>query len=189
MIVGTGAIRTEDSVMFAKAAKAAGADALVGCDAPLRLPTGREIALHALAIDRAANLPVMLYNYPGRMSVNMDEETLDGLVARPISARSRKARATSTGCICWRAITRISRCPVGWMIRRLSSLLGVRGLGLCRIKLRSRGTYRTVSGLRRRGGFHQRPGDHVRDAAADAGARAGRQVRAEHQIRPDPAWH
>jgi len=83
MIVGTGAIRTEDSVMFAQAAKAAGADALLVATPPYAYPTGREIALHALAIDRAANLPVMLYNYPGRMSVNMDEETLDRLGRSP----------------------------------------------------------------------------------------------------------
>ncbi len=79
LIVGTGAIRTEDSVEFAKHAKTAGADAILVATPPYAYPTGREIALHALAIDRAANLPVMLYNYPGRMSVNMDEETLDRL--------------------------------------------------------------------------------------------------------------
>jgi 4-hydroxy-tetrahydrodipicolinate synthase len=83
MIVGTGAIRTEDSVLFAEAARAAGADALLVATPPYACPTGREIALHALAIDRAANLPVMLYNYPGRMSVNMDEETLDRLGRSP----------------------------------------------------------------------------------------------------------
>ncbi len=83
MIVGTGAIRTEDSVRFAEAAKAVGADALLVATPPYAYPTGREIALHALAIDRAANLPIMLYNYPGRMSVNMDEETLDRLGRSP----------------------------------------------------------------------------------------------------------
>ncbi len=83
MIVGTGAIRTEDSVLFAEAAKEAGADALLVATPPYAYPTGREIALHALAIDRAANLPVMLYNYPGRMSVNMDEDTLDRLGRSP----------------------------------------------------------------------------------------------------------
>ena len=77
MIVGTGAIRTEDSILYAKAAKKAGADALLIATPPYAYPTGREIALHALAIDRAADLPAMLYNYPGRMCVNMDEETLD----------------------------------------------------------------------------------------------------------------
>ncbi len=83
LIVGTGAIRTEDSIMFAEAARAVGADALLVTTPPYAYPTGREIALHALAVDRAANLPVMLYNYPGRMSVNMDEDTLDRLGRSP----------------------------------------------------------------------------------------------------------
>ena len=83
LIIGTGAIRTEDSIMFAEAAKAIGADALLVATPPYAYPTGREIALHALAIDRAANLPIMLYNYPGRMSVNMDEDTLDRVGRSP----------------------------------------------------------------------------------------------------------
>ena len=83
MIVGTGAIRTEDSIAFAEAAKDVGADALLIATPPYAYPTGREIALHALAIDRAANLPAMLYHYPARMSVNMDEETLDRLGRSP----------------------------------------------------------------------------------------------------------
>jgi 4-hydroxy-tetrahydrodipicolinate synthase len=83
MIVGTGAIRTEDAVDYAREAVAHGADALLVATPPYAYPTGREIALHALAIDRAANLPVMLYNYPGRMSVNMDEECLDRLGRSP----------------------------------------------------------------------------------------------------------
>ena len=78
-IVGTGAIRTEDSIEYAKQAKKTGADAILITTPPYACPTGREIALHALAIDKAANLPVMLYNYPGRMSVDMDEDTLDRL--------------------------------------------------------------------------------------------------------------
>lgn len=83
LIVGTGAIRTEDSIFFAEEAKQIGADALLVSTPPYAYPTSREIALHALAVDRAANLPVMLYNYPGRMSVNMDEETLDRLGRSP----------------------------------------------------------------------------------------------------------
>lgn len=79
LIVGTGAIRTEDCIVYAQEAKAIGADALLVATPPYAYPTGREIALHALAIDRAADLPVMLYNYPGRMCVNMDEDTLDRL--------------------------------------------------------------------------------------------------------------
>lgn len=83
LIVGTGAMRTEDSIAYAEEAVKIGADGLLVTTPPYAYPTGREIALHALAIDRAANLPVMLYNYPGRMSVNMDEETLDRLGRSP----------------------------------------------------------------------------------------------------------
>jgi len=83
LIIGTGAIRTEDSVFFAEKAVEAGANALLVSTPPYAYPTSREIALHALSVDRAANLPVMLYNYPGRMSVNMDEETLDRLGRSP----------------------------------------------------------------------------------------------------------
>ncbi len=83
MVVGTGATRTEDSIDYAREARRIGADAILVTTPPYAYPTGREIALHALAIDREANLPVMLYNYPGRMSVNMDEETLDRLGRSP----------------------------------------------------------------------------------------------------------
>lgn len=83
LVVGTGALRTEDSVAIARMAKEVGADAILVATPPYSLPTGREIALHALAIDRAVNLPVMLYNYPGRMGVNMDEDTLDRLGRSP----------------------------------------------------------------------------------------------------------
>jgi len=83
LIVGTGAMRTEDAVMYAEAAKGIGADALLVTTPPYTYPTGREIALHALAVDRAADLPIMLYNYPGRMSVDMDEDTLDRVGRSP----------------------------------------------------------------------------------------------------------
>ncbi|WP_321905874.1 dihydrodipicolinate synthase family protein [Paraburkholderia tropica] len=74
LIIGTGAVRTEDSVEYAKAAKAIKADAILVGSPPYALPTERENAEHALAIDRAADLPIMLYNYPGRMSVSMGRE-------------------------------------------------------------------------------------------------------------------
>ncbi len=82
-IVGTGAIRTEDSIEYARAAVATGADALLVATPPYALPTERENALHALAIDRVANLPIMLYNYPDRMGSQMGEEYLDRVGRSP----------------------------------------------------------------------------------------------------------
>lgn len=74
LIVGTGAVRTEESIEHAKAAKSIKADAIMIGSSPYAIPTEEENAQHALKIDKAAGLPVMLYNYPGRMSVSMGRE-------------------------------------------------------------------------------------------------------------------
>jgi 4-hydroxy-tetrahydrodipicolinate synthase len=76
-IVGTGATRTEDSIEYARAAVEVGADAILVTTPPYAIPTERENAQHALAIDQVANLPIMLYNYPDRMGAHMGEEYLD----------------------------------------------------------------------------------------------------------------
>jgi 4-hydroxy-tetrahydrodipicolinate synthase len=77
LIVGTVAIRLPDSIAMAEYAAKIGANGLLVGSPPYAVPTERENALNALAIDRAADLPIMLYNYPGRMGVDMGEEFLD----------------------------------------------------------------------------------------------------------------
>jgi 4-hydroxy-tetrahydrodipicolinate synthase len=77
LMAGVGAIRTEDSIELAQTAAQIGVDALLVNSPPYVLPTEVENAAHALAIDRAAQLPIMLYNYPGRTGVGMDETYLN----------------------------------------------------------------------------------------------------------------
>ena len=77
VFIGTGALRTPDSLALAAGAKAMGADGILLGTPPYSVPTERENALNALAIDRAADLPIILYNYPGRMGVEMGVEFLD----------------------------------------------------------------------------------------------------------------
>ena len=60
-----------------KAARSAGTDAILIATPPYAVPTGRENALHALAIERSVDMPVLLYNYPGRMAAEMDADFLD----------------------------------------------------------------------------------------------------------------
>ena len=81
MMVGVGAIRTEDSIELAQIARQTGADALLVNSPPYVLPTETENAAHALAIDEAAELPIMLYNYPGRTGVGMGEDYLNQVSA------------------------------------------------------------------------------------------------------------
>ena len=48
---------------------------------PYSQPTDRELVSHVLEVDRAANLPIMLYNYPGRTGAMMGEEFLSRISA------------------------------------------------------------------------------------------------------------
>ncbi|WP_209597953.1 dihydrodipicolinate synthase family protein [Ruegeria sp. HKCCSP351] len=77
LVVGTGAMLTSDSIALAAGARDIGADAILLASPPYSVPTDRENALNALAIDKAADLPVMLYNYPHRTGTMMGEEFLD----------------------------------------------------------------------------------------------------------------
>lgn len=74
VIMGVGATRTEEAIELGLAARDAGADAILVNSPPYAVPTDQENALHALRIDRAVGLPIMLYNYPGRMGVSMGED-------------------------------------------------------------------------------------------------------------------
>ena len=77
LVVGTGAMLTPDSIALAQGAREIGADAILLASPPYSVPTDRENALNALAIDKAADLPVMLYNYPHRTGTMMGTEFLD----------------------------------------------------------------------------------------------------------------
>jgi len=76
-VAGVNDIRTEDVCDYAIAAKEHGADALLLAVPPYSVPTDKELALHALKVDRAADMPIMLYNYPGRSGVGCGKEFLE----------------------------------------------------------------------------------------------------------------
>lgn len=73
LIVGIGAIRTEDCIEFGLLAKQNGADAILMNAPYYAVPTQQELIDHALAIDTAVDLPIMLYNFPGRTGTTMEE--------------------------------------------------------------------------------------------------------------------
>jgi 4-hydroxy-tetrahydrodipicolinate synthase len=78
LIVGVGALRTDDAQDLARDAKAAGAEGLLlapVCYTPL---TDDEIFEHFVAVARAADLPLCIYNNPGTTHFTFS----DALVAR-----------------------------------------------------------------------------------------------------------
>ncbi|MEM7224781.1 MAG: dihydrodipicolinate synthase family protein [Pseudomonadota bacterium] len=75
-LAGVNDFRTEEAVAFAQAAKEIGADGLLLAAPPYSQPSQSDLAHHALTVDRAVGLPIMLYNYPGRTGVMMEEAFL-----------------------------------------------------------------------------------------------------------------
>jgi 4-hydroxy-tetrahydrodipicolinate synthase len=77
VIAGINDLLAERCYELAAAARDAGIDALLVAAPPYSLPSQKELAAHCLKIDRIANLPIMLYNYPGRTGINMEEAFLE----------------------------------------------------------------------------------------------------------------
>ena len=77
LIAGVNALLVDQCYELTAAAKKAGADALLVAAPPYSLPSQKELVAHCLKIDRIANLPIILYNYPGRTGVCMEEEFLE----------------------------------------------------------------------------------------------------------------
>jgi len=75
-LAGVNDFRTEDCCAYAAAARERGADALLVASPPYSQPSEEELVRHCVEIDRAAGLPIMLYNYPGRTGANMGEAFL-----------------------------------------------------------------------------------------------------------------
>lgn len=77
-LAGVNDIRTEDVCAFAAAARERGADGLLLAVPPYSTPNQKELAAHALRVDRAAGgLPIVLYNFPARSGAEFGREFLE----------------------------------------------------------------------------------------------------------------
>jgi len=76
VIAGTGSNSTEEAVSLSLAAQNAGADALLVVTPYYNKPTQAGLIAHYRAIHDATNLPIIIYNIPGRSVINMSVETM-----------------------------------------------------------------------------------------------------------------
>lgn len=83
VIVGVGTNVTSGSVVAARAAQAAGADALLVVTPYYSRPSQAGIVAHCTAIADATDLPVVLYDIPARTGVPLTVETLRQLAQHP----------------------------------------------------------------------------------------------------------
>lgn len=73
LIAGVNDLLIDSCYEITAAARDAGAGALLVAAPPYIQPGQEELLAHCLKIDRIADLPILLYNYPGRTGVSMDE--------------------------------------------------------------------------------------------------------------------
>ena len=83
VIAGTGGNSTLEAIELTKHAKKAGADASLQVTPYYNKPTQEGLYQHFNAIAKAVSLPQVLYNVPGRTSVNMLPETVARLAEVP----------------------------------------------------------------------------------------------------------
>ncbi|MDR2454070.1 MAG: 4-hydroxy-tetrahydrodipicolinate synthase [Bifidobacteriaceae bacterium] len=81
LIAGIGTYNTAHSVRLAQEAAEAGADGLLAVAPYYSRPTQAGLVQHFLRLADATDLPVMIYDIPGRSAVHLEEATLRELAA------------------------------------------------------------------------------------------------------------
>lgn len=79
VIAGCGGSDTAQVARLARQAREAGADALLLSAPPYNKPPQRGLVLHFRTVMDAADLPAVIYNVPGRTSVNITPATIEEL--------------------------------------------------------------------------------------------------------------
>ena len=79
VIAGTGSNNTREAIRLTKHAKEAGADAALLISPYYNKPTQRGLYLHFKAIADSVDLPLVIYNIPGRTAVNIEPDTFGQL--------------------------------------------------------------------------------------------------------------
>src|SRR5215217_696723 len=91
VIAGTGTNNTRATIEHTRYARAAGADGALVVVPYYNKPTQEGMFRHYAAIAEATDLPIILYNVPGRTGVNMTPETVVRLSTIPAIAGIKEA--------------------------------------------------------------------------------------------------
>ncbi len=83
VVAGTGSNSTEEAIALTKHAKAAGVDGALLITPYYNKPTQEGLFLHYKAVAEAVDLPLVVYNIPGRTGVNMMPATIARLTVCP----------------------------------------------------------------------------------------------------------
>ena len=91
VMAGTGSNSTREAIRLTKAAKKAGADGALMVGPYYNKPTQEGYYQHFAAVAEAVDLPIVLYNIPGRTGSNMLPETIARLAKLPTIVAVKEA--------------------------------------------------------------------------------------------------
>ncbi|MBA4032133.1 MAG: 4-hydroxy-tetrahydrodipicolinate synthase, partial [Planctomyces sp.] len=83
VMAGTGSNSTREAIQLTKFAKSAGADGAMMVAPYYNKPTGEGFFKHYAAVAEAVDIPIILYNIPGRTAKNMEPETIAKMAEIP----------------------------------------------------------------------------------------------------------
>ena len=113
VIAGTGSNSTEEAIALTRHAKEAGADAALVVTPYYNKPTQEGLYRHYRALNDAVDLPMLIYNIPGRCVIDMSVETMARLSRLPNivgvkDATAEVARATRQKLACAAGFVQVS---------------------------------------------------------------------------------
>ncbi|HEX5377485.1 MAG TPA: 4-hydroxy-tetrahydrodipicolinate synthase [Phenylobacterium sp.] len=111
VIAGAGSNSTEEAIELVRHAKTIGADAALVVTPYYNRPSQEGLYAHYAAINEAVQLPVLIYNVPGRTSVDISDATLARLSKLPNIVGVKDA----TGDMVRATMQRIT-CGEGWVM-------------------------------------------------------------------------
>ncbi|MFP5074379.1 4-hydroxy-tetrahydrodipicolinate synthase [Neisseria sp. WLZKY-1] len=111
IVAGTGANNTIEAVELSQAAKKAGADATLSVVPYYNKPSQEGIYRHFKTIAETVDIPMIIYNVPGRTVVNMNNDTILRLAQIPNITGVKEASGALA-----REIDLINRAPEGFAV-------------------------------------------------------------------------
>lgn len=83
VIAGTGSYSTRETVQLSQRAEALGVQGLLVVNPYYNKPSQADLLVHFRTVADAVNIPIVLYNHPGRTGVNLSVDTVCALAEHP----------------------------------------------------------------------------------------------------------
>jgi 4-hydroxy-tetrahydrodipicolinate synthase len=138
VVAGTGSFSTKKTIQASKAAKEAGVDGLMVVMPYYNKPSQDGMRAHVVAVAEAVDLPIILYNIPGRSVVDLAAETTEKICREAPNVVAMK-EATGNVLRCQELVHRLGD--------RLTVLSGDDGLTLPMMAVGARGVISVTSNV------------------------------------------